>query len=86
MWILTTNSIKSYARDTGLATLLESVGVKLVSNTCSTTMPRDFFERRGVRGIASDAPKLLYNLAMARNIPCYYGSLNKFVDVVTRKG
>jgi len=85
IWILTANSIKSYARDTGLGGILESAGVKLVSNTCSTTMPRDFFKRRGVRGIASDAPKLLYNLAKARNIPCYYGSLDKFVDVVTRR-
>jgi predicted aconitase len=85
VWILTSRTTKSYAREIGLSGVLESSGVKLVSNTCPTTMPGDYFKRRGVTGIASDAPKLLYNLAKARNIPCYYGQLDKFIDVVTRK-
>lgn len=85
IWILTSNLIKKYAEDIGYAGHLTSAGVRLAANTCPSPMPRDFFIKRGYRGAATDSPKMVYYISATKGIPCYYGSLDKFIDVVTVK-
>jgi len=84
-WILTSSLIKRYVEELGFAKELESAGVRLVSNTCPSPMPREFFERRGYRGAATDSPKMTYYTSTTKGVPCYYRSLEKFIDVVTSK-
>lgn len=85
IWILISNVIKKYAEDIGYVNLIESTGVRLVSNTCLTPMPRDFFKKRDFRAVATDSPKMVYYISATKDVPCYYGSLNKFIDIVTTK-
>jgi hypothetical protein len=85
IWILTSNLFKKYAEDLGYGDIFRSAGVRLASNTCPSPMPRDFFEKRGYRGAATDSPKMVYYISATKGIPCYYGSLEKFIDRVTDK-
>jgi predicted aconitase len=85
IWILIPNGIKKYAEDIGYANIIESTGTKLVCNTCPVIMPRDFFRSRGYRAIATDSPKMIYYISATKDVPCYYASLDKFIDVVTNK-
>jgi predicted aconitase len=85
IWILTSNAIRKYADDIGYANILDSAGVRLVSNTCPSPMPLDFFKKQGYRGAATDSPKMVYYISATKGVPCYYGSLDKFVDIVTNK-
>lgn len=85
LWILTSNIIKKYGENIGLANIIESTGARFVSNTCPNTMPRDFFKKRGYRVAATDSPKLAYYISTMKDMPCYYGSLDKFIDIVTSK-
>lgn len=86
IWILTSHLIKKYAEDIGYAAPLKSAGVRLAANTCPSPMPREFFIKRGYRGAATDSPKMVYYISATKGIPCYYGSLEKFIDWVTDKG
>jgi predicted aconitase len=85
IWILTTNSIKKYAEDLGYADIIKSTGARLVSNTCPTGMPRDFFKRHGYSAVATDSPKMVYYISGTKDVPCYYGTLDKFIDFITSK-
>lgn len=85
VWLLTSGIIKRYAEDLGYVNILESLGVRLVSNTCPATMPHDFFKKQGYRAVATDAPKLVYYISNTKDIPCYYGSLNEIIDVITTR-
>jgi predicted aconitase len=82
-WILTSSLFKHYAEELGYARELELAGVTLVSNTCPSPMPREFFDSKGYRGAATDSPKMAYFTSTTKGVPCFYGSLEKFVDVVT---
>jgi len=82
-WILTSNIVKKYAENVGYAKILESTGVRLVSNTCPSIMPRDFFKSRGYSALATDSSKMAYYASAVQNVLCYYGSLEKFIDAVT---
>jgi predicted aconitase len=84
-WILTSSLVKRYAEETGFAKVIESAGVRLVSGSCPSPMPREFFEKRGYRGAATDSPKMVYYISTTKGVPCYYGSLGKFIDVITTK-
>jgi predicted aconitase len=42
-------------------------------------------EKRGYRGAATDSPKMVYYISTTKGVPCYYGSLDKFIDVVTSR-
>ena len=84
-WILTSSLIKKYAEEIGYAKGIESAGVRLVSNTCPSPMPLEFFVKRGYRGAATDSPKMVYYISTTKGVPCYYGSLDKFIDVITSK-
>jgi predicted aconitase len=83
IWILTSHLIKKYAEDIGYAAPLRSAGVRLAANTCPSPMPREFFIKRGYRGAATDSPKMVYYISATKGIPCFYGSLDKLIDVVT---
>jgi len=83
VWILTARIIKRYAEDLGYVNTLESLGVRLVSNTCPATMPHDFFKKQGYRAVATDSPKLVYYISNTKDIPCYYGSLDEIIHVIT---
>lgn len=85
MWILTNSTIKRYATDIGIARIIESAGAKLVTNTCPPAMPQDFFKQNGYVGVATDSSKMVYYVSTTKNLPCYYGSLDKFIDIVTSK-
>jgi len=85
IWILVSHIIKQYAKDIGYASIIESSGAKLVSNTCPSPMPRDFFNQQGYNAVATDSPKMVYYVSTTQNTPCYYGSLDKFIDIVTSK-
>ncbi len=81
-WILTSSLIKRYAEEVGYAAVIAAAGVRLVSNTCPSPMPRDFFVKRGYRGAAADSPKMVYYISTTKGVPCFYGSLEKFIDVI----
>ncbi len=81
-WVLTSSLIKRYAEELGFAGRLESAGVRLVSNTCPSPMPREFFDKKGYRGAATDSPKMVYYTSTTKGVPCYYGGLEKFIDVI----
>jgi len=83
VWILTARVIKKYAEDVGYGNILESLGVRLVSNTCPVTMPRDFFRKKGYKAVATDSAKLVHYISNTKDIPCYYGSLDEIVHVIT---
>jgi hypothetical protein len=83
MWILTQHTIKKYAEDIGVADVIESTGARLVSNTCPSAIPIDYYENRGLKAFATDSPKMAYLLSGAKKLPCFYGSLDSFLDVVT---
>lgn len=85
IWLLVPHAIKQYAADTGYANIIEGAGVKLVSNTCPAAMPRDFFKRQGYKAVATDSPKMAYYASTTQSVSCYYGSLDKFIDIVTTK-
>lgn len=85
LWILTSHIIKRYAEDIGLTNIIESTGARFVSDTCPNPMPRDYFKKRGYRVAATDSPKLAYYISNLKNMPCYCGSLDKFIDIVTSK-
>jgi predicted aconitase len=85
IWILTMSSTKKYAKDIGIADIIESAGAKLVTNTCPGAMPRNFFIDRGFNGVATDSPKMAYYVTTTKSVPCYYGRLEKFIDIVTKK-
>jgi len=59
--------------------------MKVVSNTCPGTMAEDHFQKRGCKAVATDATKQAYNFSTTRDVRCYYGSLDRFVDAVTDK-
>ena len=86
IWILISHALKQYAEDIGLAKIIECAGARLVSNTCPSPMPREFFRERGYRVMAVDSPKMIYYLSTTKNVTCHYGSLSKFIDIVTKKG
>jgi predicted aconitase len=83
IWILTSHLIKKYAEDIGYAASLKSAGVRLAANTCPSPMPREFFIKRGYRGAATDSPKMVYYISATKGIPCFYGRLDKLIDVMT---
>ncbi len=83
VWILISNVLKRYAEDLGYAKIFKSAGVRLVSNTCPSPMPLDFFKKRGYRGAATDSPKMVYYISTTKGLPCYCGSLDKFIEVIT---
>ncbi len=83
IWILISHAIKQYAEDIGYAAIIESAGARLVSNTCPGTMPEDYFEKRGYRAVATDATKQAYNFSTTRDVRCYYGNLDRFIDAIT---
>ncbi|MFC2001129.1 aconitase X [Chloroflexota bacterium] len=83
IWILISHVIKQYAEDIGYASIIESAGAKLLSNTCPGTMPEDFFKKRGYKVVATDSTKQAYNFLTIKDVSCYYGSLDKFIDVLT---
>jgi hypothetical protein len=85
IWIQTMSSTKKYAKDIGIGDIIESTGAKLITNTCPGAMPRNFFINRGVTGVATDSPKMVYYVTTTKGVPCYYGSLAKFIDLVTKK-
>jgi predicted aconitase len=85
IWIQTMSGTKKYAKDIGIADVIESTGAKLITNTCSAATPRDFFINRGVTGVSTDSPKMVYYVTTVKGVPCYYGRLDKFIDVVTKK-
>jgi hypothetical protein len=85
IWILVSNMIKKYAENIGYAKRIESTGAKLVSDTCPSPMPGGFFKSRGYRAVATDSPKMAYYASTTQDVPCHYGSLDKFVDVVTKR-
>lgn len=85
IWILVSHPIKKYADDTGYANIIETSGASLVSNTCPAIMPRDFFNRRGYKVIATDSAKMTYYASTMQGVLCYYGSLGEFIDVVTNR-
>ena len=85
IWILTMSGTKKYAQDAGIADMIESTGVKLITNTCPGAQPRNFFINRGVTGVATDSPKMVYYVTTTKGVPCYYGKLAKFIDLVTKK-
>jgi hypothetical protein len=85
IWILVSHVIRKYAENIGYANMIESTGARLVSNTCPSAMPWDFFKRRGYRALATDSPKIAYYASTTQDLPCYYGSLDKFIDIITRK-
>jgi predicted aconitase len=85
IWILTSNIVKKYAENLGYAEILVSSGVRLVSDTCPSIMPRDFFKSCGYHALATDSSKMAYYASVVQNVLCYYRSLEKFIDVVTEK-
>ena len=85
IWILVSHMIKKYAENIGYAKKIESTGAKLVSDTCPSPMPGGFFKSRGYRAFATDSPKMAYYASTTQDVPCHYGSLDKFVDVVTKR-
>jgi len=85
IWILIPHGIKQVAEDIGYAPIIESTGARLLSNVCPAAMPLDYYRKRGYKIIATDSPKTVYYTSTTKDALCYYGSLEKFVDVVTRK-
>jgi len=85
IWILTSDVIKNYAKSLGIADSIESTGARLVTNTCPPAMPRDFFKKKGYRRVATDSPKMVYYVSTTKDALCYYGKLENFIDIVTRK-
>jgi predicted aconitase len=77
--------MKKYAEDLGYANILESLGIRLVSNTCPATMPHNFFKKHGYRAVATDSPKLVYYISNTKDMPCYYGSLENILHAVTNE-
>lgn len=85
IWIQTSNIIKNYAKDLGFANVIESSGAKIVKNTCQVCMPQDYFKKRGYTGVATDSAKMVYYVTTTKNLPCYCGSLNEIIGIVTSK-
>lgn len=84
MWMQTLHSVKTYAKDIGLADVIESTGAKLVCNICAGAMPRNFFKKCGYTGVTTDSPKYVYYITTLQDTPCYYGGrFERFVDIVT---
>ena len=83
VWILTARIIRKFAEDVGYSNILESLGVRLVSDTCPVTMPRDFFMKKGYRAVATDSAKLVHYISNTKDIPCYYGSLYGIIHAIT---
>jgi predicted aconitase len=77
IWILTSHVLKKYAEDMGYRKVIESVGAKLVTNTCPSAMPEDFFKTCGYRAVATDSPKLAYYTSLTQDVLCHYASLEK---------
>ena len=84
-WILTSSPIKRYAKKAGYTKALESAGVQILSGTCPSTMPSDYFEKQAYSGVATDSPKMVYYISTTKGLPCYYGSLEEFIDFITTK-
>lgn len=85
IWILVSHAIRQYAEDMGYANIIEGSGARLLSNTCPAAMPQEYFDERGFNMIATDSPKTVYYASTAKQALCYYGALEKFIEVVTRK-
>jgi predicted aconitase len=85
IWIHSSHCIKKYAEDIGYAKVIESSGAKLVSNTCVAAMPQDFCRKHGYKVVATDSPKMVYYASTSKDVRCYYGSLDKFIDIITDK-
>ena len=84
IWILTSSLIKKYAEEIGFANTIEAAGARLVTNTCPSPMPQEFFRSRGYRAAATDSSKMAYYISATKGLPCYYGSLDKFIDVISK--
>ena len=83
IWILTASSIKDYAERLGYAKIIESAGARLVCNTCPVLIPPDYFMENGYNVIAVDSSKLVTYIQNTKDIPCCYGGLATFIDVIT---
>lgn len=85
IWILTNSAIKKYAKDIGISDIIERTGARLVSNTCPGAMTPYFFNDRGYSKVATNSAKMVYYLSTAKDVPCYYGSMDKVIEALTRK-
>jgi predicted aconitase len=85
VWILASHLVKKYAEDIGYSKVIESAGVRIVSNTCPSAIPSDFFRSRNYRAFATDSPKLAYLLSGSKNLLCYFGRLETFIDTISTK-
>jgi hypothetical protein len=83
IWILISHVIKRYAEDVGLASIIESAGARLVCGTCPAAMPRGFFKSQGYKSVATDSSKMAYYISAVQDVLCYYGRLDKFIDIIT---
>lgn len=82
-WILVQSGIKRYAKDLGYLDILESCGVRLVSNMCPSAAPVNYYRQKGYGGFATDSAKMCYLLSGAKQISAYYGKLESIVDAVS---
>lgn len=74
-WILSSNVVKSYARDLGYLDIFERAGIRLVANTCPASMPRDHFKSKGFHWVVTNSPKLRYYASTRQGIQAYCSSL-----------
>ncbi len=80
LWVLTSRIVRNYAERMGYVQTIEAAGARVLSDTCTNSMPRGFLKERGHRIGASSSAKIIYGIGGQQSMLMHYGSTKKCVE------
>jgi predicted aconitase len=84
LWVLTSRIVRSYAERMGYVNTIEATGAKVLSDTCTNSMPRGFLKGQGHRIGASSSAKIIYGIAGQQSMLLHYGSTTRCIQAAVR--
>jgi predicted aconitase len=87
LWITTSRVVNTYAELMGYVDVIEGTGARVVCNACPAGLAVRI-SKKGLapRTVATNSAKLTYYLAGTKRVSPFFGSTERCIEAVTRKG